>query len=221
MTLDEAYERLGLVPLDHYMRETLDNNRRAFSHLPKREIYRRLGATTWMCVRAAMELNKSDVLLLGCYGEQQLFDMIRRTARFAARLWLLEVSHDHSGRHLDTGKPRGRFDCIEMSNGTELRWSQCSRGQKVAGVAGFRGTLFSDWEWAERMERRAKGPFAMVREIRKVPLDPMGDRHAYRAYAEEGEHLMELTHEGALALCQSDRSIRCIGWAGSPRPSLY
>jgi len=206
MTLEEAYTRLGLTPLSLHMKLQIGENRRTWpgSILPldlnqqPKEIFRQMGATTWMCVRAAMALEKESVLIVGCYGPHQVMEMVNRVALFAERLGITTSSHAYRDR-------------IEMDNGAEIRWTTTSPGQKIVGARGHRGPVFSDWEWAERMERRAKGPFAMIREIRAIRSSTNGEVVCLYAFAEESEFLMELTPEGAEELA-ANQTVRCVGW---------
>ena len=61
MTLAQAYHHLDLEPLDEHIHKMLQENRRA-----GQELYRRLGATTWMLVTACLKMmDRKDVLLVG------------------------------------------------------------------------------------------------------------------------------------------------------------
>jgi hypothetical protein len=212
MTLEEAYEHLGLCPLHRFMRGALAKNKQERGNVPGQapsDFHRGLGATTWMCVQAALTLAENNVLIVGVFGYRDAREMAVRVARFCEKLGAAEIGHDHS-HHPDPTVNTPSY--IEMSNAAELRWTSVQRGTQVTGQAGFRGVIFNDEEWAERMVRRAKGPFAMIREIRRAPVMPFGSEYEYRAYAEDQEFLMELTAEGARALCKQDRTIRQVGW---------
>lgn len=214
MTLDKAYQRLGLVQLDRFLAGQLTANRARYAlatidrsrSLNSQEVYRQLGATTWMCVRAAMALEETNVLLVGNHGAHQARTMVDRTARFAETLHGIEVTHDYSNQMVYSSAQHK----LEMSNMAELRWTTCHIGERVSGATGFRGLVFNDWLWAERMKRRANGPFAMVREIR-LEKDESG-LLMLSAYAEDNEYLMELTFDGTCALLTQEPTIRCVGF---------
>ncbi len=190
MTVEEAYKKLGLWPLDDWRRNRHKKNKHP-------SIYKGLGASTWMCVRAALQLDYGDILLV---GENMSFAQRLATQidEYAEKLMGIHVCHKHT-----------IWDW-ECSNGTHIRLTSAALGVRIAGMAGHRGLVFNDWDWAERMKRRAQGPFAMVRFIHRK--QKIGRAESMYAYAEEAEYLMELSREGAEALVAKDYSIQVSGW---------
>jgi hypothetical protein len=212
VTLDEAYQRLGLSQLDRYIKVAMGQNRANWfgSILPTDrakqppDMYRQLGATTWMLVRAALALGETHVMLLG------------RTPQHVTRLRALLLSYVERLEIAEPAQEYPNSHRIELSNAAEIWWNACRQDEVITGARGFRGTVFNDWQWAERMVRRAKGPYHMIREIR-LEHDGLGFP-LLSAYAEENEHIMELTFDGACALHFENPTIRCIGF--TPDPSM-
>lgn len=202
MTLGEAYDLLGLVPFNRFLKDALAKNR-GTGAVEEGDKYRGLGATTWMCVRAAMELEYNNVLLVGSHGRPHLQGIVKRTLAFAEKL---------HGLKLATGLSWDSDPFVRLSSGVEMRWTTCRPGATVTGRPDFFGIVFSDWEWAVRMERRVQGPFARVQEIWCVPTTVDNSEVEYQAYAGAKEFLMCLTRKGAEQLVLRNPSIRQIGW---------
>ena len=177
MTPKEAYEVLGLEPLDDFITSRAQDN----------PSYRCIGASTWMCVRVVLGLAKGEDALVVAPSLERGRPLRDLIGVYARRLFALNPRQRRPDL-LDFGKAKVAF----------------SGQANVVGRAGFPGTRFSDEDWKRRAIRRAQGPFAMVRVIRRE-TDISGNVHFY-GYAEEDEYIMELTPEGAANLLEKMRT---------------
>lgn len=188
MTLDEAYQRLGLEPLDEHIHKMLQENRRAGL-----ELYRRLGATTWMLVTACLKMmDGKDVLLIGA-GHKETTRWLVEARGFLRSLGAGSTVLDISGLRFIFGSKEHERGSIQTRHSLGI----LEDPDRV---------IYQDRDWAGRIQRRAQGPFAMIREIRlihgnKVVL-PNGliFNDQYLAYAEDNEFLMAVTEERACEL---------------------
>ena len=186
MTLDQAYHHLDLEPLDEHIHKMLQENRRA-----GQELYRRLGATTWMLVTACLKMmDRKDVLLVGP-NHKETTQWLAEARGFLRSLGAGSTVIDISGLRFIFGPKEHEMGSIQ----TSLRL-----GESPDRV------IYQDRDWAGRIQRRAQGPFAMIREIRlihgdKVVLpDGLIFNDQYLAYAEDNEFLMAVTEERACEL---------------------
>lgn len=188
-----AYQNLGLVPLDEYMKGALEANLiRASSHpvnpllgvhdemtfVIGPESYRQLGATTWMCIRAAIEMEDDLNVTIVVPKESQVQPFLRRATFLADNVL--------------------RRSGILMASGDRIRYTSSILSVVHEGANELKTTnavLFSDRAWKERVIRRvSRNPFRMLREIRR---DSDG---VIRGYAEEDEFLLELDEESWVEL---------------------
>ena len=191
MTLEEAYQRLGLKPLDDFIEQAA--GRIDPSGVIRPGDYRQIGASTWMCVSAVLALrNGQNVLILA-----KTIDEAKRlrdvTIKFADQLGLRPIQQ-RKGPVSSWNESTPDFSTVCKG---ELRWGRGRSG--VVGVVGKKGKPFNDDEWKQRAICRSRGPFAMVRRIVRE-----GDKYA--AYDEDGEFLMDLSLEGATQIVRSNRS---------------
>lgn len=186
----QAYRTLGLIPLDEYMKGALETNLLKATIEPFMpvhdevtfiigpESYRQLGATTWMCVRAALELEEDRNVTIVVPQESQVQAFLRRATFLADNVL--------------------RRSGILMASGDRIRYTSSILSVVPEGANELKTTnavLFSDRAWKERVIRRvSRNPFRMLREIRR---DTDG---VIRGYAEEDEFLLELDEESWVEL---------------------
>ena len=173
MTLAEAYEKLCLDPLDDFITAAAQGN-------PE---YRGIGASTWMCVRVVMGVAKGDSAFVVAGTHDEARRLMTVIGGLAAELFDLRPERSTSDL-IDYGRAQVAFS---------------SEAGAVAR-AGLRATRFSNFDWKQRAIRRAQGPFAMIRVIRRETDKNKNVR--FCGYAEEDEFIMELTPEGAAALLE-------------------
>lgn len=168
--LHALYIKMGLSPLDEHIeqRRNGDNPTRA------------LGASTWMCARAALDLEDGHSVTVVTHFSSYAPELLRMTLDFTQALGLLT-----------------RY----QSRNTAV----FSAGQKLLVVPEHQqaignSRIYHDGDWQERALRRAQGPFHMIREVR----DEQG---VMKAYAEDDEYLMDLPPEGVTRLQELQPSI--------------
>jgi len=180
--LQTLYSRLGLTPLDEFLQASYQQNQSRLTvggllDTPaelssETESMRQIGATTWMCVRAMMDLLAGrSVTILTPYGHDEqirILSVVRGHMR---------VLNNETGTVLPA-RNRVRFSRALLS----VLATPDPRNQH--------DLVYDDVEWAERARRRLGGPYEMMREVRL-------ENGVLRAYAEEDEFLMELTPEAA------------------------
>jgi len=194
VNVHEAYEKLGLEPLDDFL----------LRHGPAET--RGIGATTWMLVEAALALHEGkDVVLVAhnlAYSqalENICVDFINKlgaagTPRIAP-----------TKRHIRFTK-RGLGDLYTESDRTLERFL---RGW---GRSKDEYEVFSDGKWKLRALDRQKGPFACIRLIRCVH-DSSTNKLRYYAWDDRGEYLMELTEDGAHDIAAAEgMRVQREGW---------
>jgi len=196
MTLDEAYQNLGLTPLDEYIAQRVKENLMAHAgpDLLASSI-RQIGASTWMCVRAAMTLATGTEVLLSASVRNETERLARLIMKYTADLFQIPWT-EQNGEFV-------QFDRAKM---------YLAHGTGVVGRVGFRGVCYRDDEWKGRTVRRAKGPFAMIRTIRRTH-----DNH-FLGYAEEDEFIMELSEEGARDMLNENSEVQLVGVDGTVSP---
>ena len=196
--VSEAYEKLRLQPLDTHIQWAVRNNdevpvrwSKTKPKVPRTEaeLYKGIGATTWMCVRAAIALMEGkEVTVIEPDGLQLASKQV------VIRNALINLARDKDA----LGQLWASDGTFEYSNGSVLR-------MRLVAPSGTRGVIFADREWKERAIRRAKGPYKMAREVRLIE-----DR--FLAYAEEDEFLFETDERGAIQLHANDPNITLIGF---------
>ena len=175
MKTHEAYARLGLRPLDDYLGGSSGD--------------RRMGATTWMLVEAAVAvLDGEDILLMGhnLQDAETLADECRR--------YVFELLGPASRVAV---RPASRKRMTQIQGYGAIYW-ESDRTLKMF----LRGRpdpprVFRDSDYRHMAISRREGPFAEIRE-----LVWKGD--GYEAYDARGELLMELTEEGGKQLLDAD-----------------
>jgi len=222
MTLDQAYESLGLTPLDTFIQNRLAFNREGIIDPkdpdPRRGTmayqFRGIGATTWMLVSAALRMAQEDVLIVAPDHqiERKLQDLLNDI--------LANLGHA-------TAWERRNSLTVLASQGHSAYFStnKNSQGQVVGMVGGTRriqARAYEDVLWKTRAIRRAEGPFSMVREIRLIDCswESTAAPAKYHAFAEDDEFLFEMTREGALDLLKNNGDIRTRGWE-PPKPKKF
>jgi len=191
MNLAIAYEMLGLEPLDQFITRRIAENQQ--QGLP--DPYRQIGASTWMCVRAALDVIRGQSVLVTGDSLLEGDRLLVVTDNYIERL---------SGRFAQRSEIVDRVTRRYWS-GALLRSAVWHRHSKKFGH-GHNGPIYVDFMWKERATRLGKGPFDMVTEIR---LDSFGH---LQAYAEENEYLMELPLDGAIQLVRQRPDIALVGW---------
>lgn len=167
-----------------------------------------LGASTWMCVRAAYLLvfGRTDVAFVGT--NYQEYERLRvETLIWCKRLGLFEKSSNQ--RDNVTQMVNDRFLCWLSIETWCDNMSSAQKGYLLINGS-FCGVL-DDTLWAQRLKRRVKGPFEMIREIRREKSFRYTEDR-YFAFAEDNEFLMELSKKGAMDIARnSSSSISLIG----------
>lgn len=192
--LSQAYKSLGLEPLDSFMMSRYQMNigkGRSFlststPNLSPEEKYKGIGATTWMIVRAILEVENHRNAVIVLPREEV------EHARQMAIQWCRKLFHNQGIVLMDNLGYR--------RNGATLRL-RCE-GEHLQ--LGYDDALFKDSEWKERASRRIRGnPFEMIQVIHR---DKSG---RIQAYAEEHEKCLDLTEE-ALGPLLASRAIHFI-----------
>jgi len=196
--LERAYSRLGLRPLDEFMQDAFLMNVSRHSsggllstkpQVPTDDCFRQLGASTWMCVRACMDLRQSQscFLIADCQDDRdELFIQAR------AIMQTLNRPMGGDGGVVPPSRNRIRFGSALLS----------VTHQADPGTPPDR--IYVDTEWAERARRRVLGPYEMVREVR-------WENDTLRAYAEEDEYLFDLDESSANELLAQSPLVDVVG----------
>lgn len=187
------YERLYLTPLDEFIEQQLGRlkERQASAGIPadgilgpqsEHLLYRQLGATTWMCVRAVNDLLKErNVEVVGRDNSEA-----NRIGHLVLQFW------QRLGGEIKSATLKG----ADLRDGGRLVWtSGATAHSKMRTPPGY--LTYDDKVWEERITRRAKGPFHMIREVR---AESNGGLTVYNAYAEDDELVMEVPFETAQEL---------------------
>jgi len=192
MNVHEAYKKLGLEPLDDFL------IRRGPAET------RRIGATTWMLVEAALALLEGkDVILVG-HNMAYADDLVRSCIHFLDRL-----GGTNSVKRSSKAARTILFD-PPLGN---LYWD--SERTLEGSLRGRRESfeIFSDQYWKLRVMDRQKGPFACIRKIERIEMLGGRDRYRYEAYDDRGVFLLELTEEGALLMEEQEgMRIERVNW---------
>lgn len=212
VTLEEAYQRLGLTPLDTFIQNRMGFNRHGIVDPdykdPRRGTtsyqYRGIGATTWMLVSAALRMEREDVIIVATDHQ------IERKLQDGLKDILERLGFSTEWR-------RENGMTVLAAQGNRAFFSTNNNGQEavVVGLVGMNrvpAKPFEDVLWKTRAIRRVEGPFSMVREIRKKDGSWGNEPDKYQAFAEDDEFLFEMTEEGALDLLKANGDIRTRGW---------
>jgi len=143
MTLDEAYEILGLKPLEEMLLGTLPGGRGS-------------GSTTWMLVEAALHLHGGgDVMLVGI-SARAAQNLASECLNFFN---LLEKPNSHVHR-----KSNQKW---LVGNGTILTFvGPKSKNKALRGLENTK--VFDDKEWARKARAKSTGPYLAIRTIEKT-----------------------------------------------------
>jgi hypothetical protein len=190
-----AYEKLHLTPLDEFLQIQLEARRQSF-HLIQKEaghpddgipgrqsehlLYRQIGGTTWMCVRAALAAMEGQPVILSGRDKGEANRIGFLTLSFYQRL---------GGEIL-----RSSLDSATVAGGSLIKWSS----KQTLPMIPSDTLLFEDKAWTYRAIRRAKGPFHMITDIRQES-DHQGFI-VYNAYAEDDELIMQVPFETAQSI---------------------
>ena len=205
-TLEQAYQKLGLQQLDQFVMDQVEENKRLD---PAQDPYRQIGASTWLCTRAALEILAGYNVCIQAQDQQstiRLFDLTCQT-----------IKQLHPKAKGKRNSHRCQFD---DPHGAYLWWEErpiktgdTHDADLTAKLRGVR--IFNDIGWKERTIRLAQGPCVMTQEIRLE-----GGR--YYGYDEDGERLLELTAAGAASMAREPRPkpIKTVGFfvTSDPEP---
>ncbi|MFA6234399.1 MAG: hypothetical protein WC824_09505 [Bacteroidota bacterium] len=183
MTQEEAYLRLGLQPLDNFLERRVSENTKSFYrsdfHEPgtanEEDLYRQIGASTWMCARACLYLISGN----DCSVESSFPGQTRRLedqiCDFMGHLGHRGVGDPvRHGHYRFEGTPGFLYHRYKIEF-TKLRVNEL---------------VFNDEDWKNRAIRRSKGPFDMVHIILTK------DGH-FMGCDEDLEPVLEFSEEGA------------------------
>lgn len=182
MDIIEAYKHLGLQPLDTYIQGVLDQTPGAT---------RRLGASTWLCVSAALAvMQRKHVLLVGkSLAEAEEFG--DRCRSYVSTLDGIQLFKKEYRKWI---RPKGGV--IEWTSERILNHSTIGRPVEI----------FNDREWALKAYAKTQGPY---REIEKITRTPEGK---YLAYDCIDNFLVELTQQGAIEIAGTSWKVMKEGW---------
>lgn len=208
-TVDQAYSKLGLVQLDRFVLARVEENE---DQQPEGYPYRQIGASTWMCVRAALDLLYGTSVLISAPTMQTAVDLGQWTMRIVDRLASKSLERTIHPGGVEFLSPKATLRCEEDPlDYTDHTPDTYDLKQRLL-LSGTR--IYKDVEWKQRTIRLALGPEEMAQEIR---LEANG---RYYAYDEDGEQLMELSAQGAIDLTRAERRygpVRCIGFLVPPK----
>ena len=170
MTLQEAYEALGLDPLEKFLNAS--------------PAHRITGATTWMLVEASLVLLEGqDVVLVG-RNIRHAEDLAKRCLDIVFEL----------GRNQITGhRKSGRTYCLVPDKFGRLFY------ESDQTIRNFRMGRYECREFSDRQYHRKAllwkdNPFLEIRRLKKK------DDGSYAAFTGDGEYLLDLTPEGVRQL---------------------
>jgi hypothetical protein len=196
-TLEQAYRSLGLQQLDQFVLDQVQENK----WFGTREPYRQIGASTWMCTRAALEILAGHNVCLQAQDQQSTIRLFDLTCQTIKQLHPKATGKRNSHRcHFDD--PKGAYLWWEER---PIKTGDTHDADQTTKLRGVR--IFNDEDWKERTIRLSQGPCAMTQEIRLE-----GGR--YYGYDEDGERLLELTANGAATMAREPRPkpIRTVGF---------
>lgn len=198
ISLDAMYRKRNLTDLDEFVESRYAKNLSPSAmHMPVDPAsvdphgpnFRRIGASTWMCAKAALTLLQGqDAMILG------------RDNTDAKRLAQLVCEFLTLYRPFDLNEESASTRRSHTVGAATLRWANVHESLKGKIV----GQVFNDRLWKERTARRALGPFAMIREVRY--------EGTYNAYAEDNEFILELVPEGVQEFLWKHPDIATVGF---------
>lgn len=177
-TLPDLFRAMGLQPLDDWIEDQTATG-----------MSRRAGATTWMALSAAQCLKDGTDACILSPSVENARHIAQRVQDYAQRMSL--------------GVREQGSDWVKFHNGTTLKWKSGER--EVVNIIGFRGKIFNDLLWADRVARRAEGPYAMIRYIRR-------EDGTFLGFAEDEECVMEFTEAGAMDFLRSNPEVKVVGF---------
>ena len=203
MYWEEPYKKLGLQPLDDFLRQQHRANLSRDIGLSFGNDYKQIGSTTWMCACAAYCIYNS-------HNADLVTSQARDTKSEASRL--LDITEEMVERLQPIVAPRlprqiKSMTEVRFRNGILLR--ALTKTDMAKHLFGNAAMMFDEDTWKARAIRRLHGPFAMVRNIRWKVNSPQSD---FPAYAEDEEYLFTLTQLGAWNLSTFDPSIQLTGF---------
>lgn len=190
MTVEDAYQRLGLMPPHKYISKRAEENRKDPAC---KDISRKIGSTTWMYVSALVKAEH-----IACTEQLYTILVATRFQKLVTKSVLMELAHRLG---LKITSPVQRQD---------LFWVHCPGGQLCPVVSHLKKTpdtemirrvgvspdiVFDDLGWKEKA-RDLIPPHLLIRTIIH------SDSRQYFAYDGEGRFLFELTEQGMLDVIQ-------------------
>ncbi len=183
------YRRAGLKPWDDFLFEVLGN--RSLATYQPGKGYRRIGITTWMAARAALDLEDGKSIAVVAETRSHVDVLRDAVIRFVRVLDpSATISNQLNYQFISSSRSGFKNDPRLYSEVRPPRTPNAMPGMTQSPVPGVRNYLNSEWQ--DRLTRRAHGPFAMLREIRF-------EKDRWVAYAEDDEELLELPVETVLS----------------------
>jgi hypothetical protein len=168
MTRDEAYKTLGLVPLDEFLDA-------------RRPEERGIGATIWMLVMAAIDVNEGGHAVIVADSMDYADGLARKCLAMVGKLGGTVYN-----------RRRGYARCAGTG---QLTWrSDRSKQPMPSGVT----TTYRDSEWKKALVLRRGTPEDRI-------YDVLEERGGFHAYDIAGEYLMELDLEGVEVIRERGR----------------
>ena len=198
-TLEHAYQKLGLLPLDDFVLTQVKEN-----HClnPAGDPYQQIGASTWMCVRAALAVLESNNVLIQARDTRNAVRLYEQTLQYVSQLFPVVDGKRHgSDRTWFKDPPGAVLSWHEVPD----RTPDTRDADLTAQLRGVK--LFNDENWKARTIRFAQGPCALTQEIRL-------EQGRYYGYDEDGERLLELTADGAATMAREPRHkpVKLVGF---------
>ena len=173
--VNALYAKMGFKSLDRHISDTLAQNQ-ANPAMP--DPFRRLGATTWMCARASIDLVE---------GEDNVILEIPEAHVDPTFDCMIDILDRGWAKHYLAQERR-----IVLADGVSQGLHVLYVDTEEKGLRKIRGIRFSEADFVARIRRRIAGPLEMIREIRRVKHLK---HHRYLAYAEDDEFIMELAED--------------------------
>jgi len=198
MTLEEAYAKLGLEPLDDFIQRRIADNIEHWRSqglqdlrlpIPNSQKYRQIGATTWMAVRICLHLETQRNALVTAPFLHQSYNVMLQVAGFMERLGHPVAKNGHQSRSIAFEKAGTVYN---------------SSNQSLPTIP-HPYFVFDEEIWTQRTILRNRGPFYMIQSVHMV------GGHFY-AKDEDFIKIMELTEDGVKGLLVEDPLISCIGF---------
>lgn len=189
-TLEEAYLKLGLTPLDEALWAAVERNDRrlqsnAWSARTGRPVtreggvpdrYRQIGSTTWMLVEAILELKSFGQVYIEAPNTMRLALLREQFPRLLKGLYPFAIENEQSNL-MGTKIGMARFRSVEDS------------ASMPPDFPARPTPRFHDTDWAWKARDRYLGPFALIRTIRQVDT-------SFQCFDEKGAFLFDLSEQG-------------------------